>query len=247
MEATYSLLTIVVSVPLLFYPDNTSCVLIINITNAVLFTMYALSLQTSMLISVDRYIAVRCSLRYHVVLPKDQLKKCLALMFLADLLVHLVLIILTKGKNVGVYRTSAALMFWFLTLRLLTCVVIVVTGIGAFKIRRQNINRLQSRVGAFGQQAEQLDALQVLKGSLKDVSVLNLWTIIFLVVLIGVGMVEVMFDANKFGAVIVLIIIAENFVNPFVTMTTQREIRNFIFSSCAGRASKAVGLVNECN
>ena len=246
-DVAYSLLTIAASVPLLFYAENRAWDLVINLLNVMLFTMYALSLQTSVLISVDRYIAVGWSLSYHTVLPKDKLKKCLAGMFLIDLLVHFVLVFSTEVKDVGLYRTSSPLMLWFLTLRLLTCIVIVVTGLRACKLRRQNIEHLESRAVSFGQQAEQLQVLQVLKGSLKDVSVLNFWTVIFLVGLIGVGMVEIFFDVNKFGVVIVLTIIAESFVGPIVSMTTQREIRKFISTFCRRHTTKAVDFGHERN
>lgn len=242
-DAAYNLLTVSVSIPFLLLPISQVTILLVDSLNVCLYTSHAMALQTTILISIDRYLAVDYGLNYHEIVTKKKLLLILSFFFIIDLLVNLALLIWTEAKE-NLYRTSNALMICFLLLRIFTCFIIIISGKCALKRRQSNERRLQRNIPSFPnethfrEQAEKLDRLKVLKASIKDVIVLNFWTVLFLLPLIVVGFIEIMFDFNKYGSVIVLMIVADNFSNPIVYMLSQSQILKYIRKSifpCFGR------------
>ena len=230
LDAMYAVFTVFMSVPLFFMAEGNFRLYLIDAMNLIMYTLHALSLQTFTLISIDRYIAAAYGLSYHRILPKKKLIRILLSLLAFDVTLNLVLIIFSEAKN-NIYKTSRCLMIFFLIFRSVTCITIMITGRLAVKARKANIERvekLRPSVQLHGENAEHVSTLKQMNISLKDVMVLNFWFISLLVPLIIFGALEIIYNVNQFGAVIILLIVGGNIFNPLIYVFTQRDIKGYI-------------------
>ena len=175
-------------------------------------------LYTTFLISLDRLVAVHRCLEYHLLVTRRRILFALCGMLPPSVLTNTLLVFLTERKT-RVLATYGIVILNF-SWRLTTCIAILFTGSIALLLRKINL-RLHDREPA------RLDMLTSLKRSIKDVAVLNFWTIVFFIPLLITGTTEIFGkteNARSTQIAIAFLQLANSLANPFIYVFTQREI-----------------------
>ena len=189
-----------------------------------------MSLYITIMISFDRFFAVKYSLLYPIFATKRKLNIILAIIIPYTLLLNFVLMRFTKPIKVKmIHSATKGMMFNFLAFSILTSITLITVGAWTQRIHRNNEIRIRSipRV-LHGTNEEQINILQSLKRSLKDVVVLNYWRVLFLVLNIAFGILGMLSSSSGISRIVILIIGVSSLSNPFIYAFTQRDILNWI-------------------
>ena len=233
-DIVYSLVTVVGTVPHTFMKEGGELRHVILTWITILSsTLHLMSLQTTILISVDRFVAVYYSLRYHALMTKQRYIYVVTVSFLLIFSVSVSLMMLSEPRDDWIFVTTYDLLAFVTIYRLNTCIVIVVTGVVALRIRSASVNRLGNSpfsVTLHGVNAERLTVLKALKRSVKDVMVLNFCTVVFLVpvtIISGLGAFYRTPHAlsGKSGLMLTAI---NSLSNPIVYIFTQHDISRWL-------------------
>ena len=192
-----------------------------------------LSMLINIFICVDRWIAVKFCLRYHILVTK---KKLLTITLFATLLDAFILSCIfyigkvdnTLSSSKSVF-TSRLIMGYAASLRTITCAVMLILGKKTIQYRDQSEVRIRNISNLHGTQAEELTALTVLRRGIKDVFKVNIWTSVFLLpmtlvlfmVVSGMEIPKVIFWINA------MLISAYMISNPIVYLTYYTKLRDF--------------------
>ena len=158
---------------------------IIDTTNYLLSRFASASFRVSLfctrLLSFDRYIAVSRALRYHEIITRARIFKVISSFWIINFLLIVVSFLLKEESeffNDVIERLVMNIILFILIF--LTSIFIIFVAAYTIKIRKRHIAIIKSRTTQFGVEAEKLNILQSLKGSIHDVMRLNILTIIFI-------------------------------------------------------------------
>ena len=188
LSATDSTVTIIVSTIFIFglnqYSKSREIPVLLT-----LLAMFGLtfSLIVTLLIAIDRLVAVKYCLRYHSLVTRRRIH----LVLLISGVFNAVILscfqynwkVKKTVKNLNMY-TNLGVLLYLTIIRALSCIAIIIIGKMTIYIRNGNELLLRRRLGLHGRDAEKLNRTKQLKRGIKDVFQLNLWTCIFLLPMI---------------------------------------------------------------
>ena len=178
------------------------------------------SLLTTAFLAIDRYIAVRYSLRYETILTNRRMFFILAFIWLlSSLTIGLQWIDLPTDTD-----------FWrrlFIILPVL-CIPLSTLLLGLSRytnnIRKSYIKEIEKRRIYFGIESEKRDILRALKNSLKDSFKFYISTIIIILVIAIMSIIEVA-QCQYYIKIKLFLILSHHMVNLNNVVLTQREIK----------------------
>ena len=197
----------------------------------ILFVFYYSSILSTVLMSLDRYIAIKHCIRYRQIVTIKRFVISIITSWIFSIVLNLIFFIVPKilRQNLWYFQigrevTRCVIMFG-------SCIILVFLSIQMLHIRRTHVKALVKEKRRFGVEKERLDTLQKLKQSIKDIFRLNVVTA-FLVVLSNIA--EIFHTYNLInGADSMLIILtgAYFFSNPFLYCLTMSGLRTYYYSS----------------
>ena len=189
-----------------------------------------MSTYITIVVSFDRFVAVKYSLVYCIIVTKRKLNIIISIFFAYVLPLNFVLMRYTGDINTSeINSITKGLVFHLIAFHTFTSVTLITVGALTQQIRRNNEKRIHSIPSALhGTNKEQIDILRSLKNSLKDVVVLNYWTVFFLVLHIVFGIVGIVSSSPATIQMVIIIAGLSKLSNPFIYAFTQRDIRNWI-------------------
>ena len=197
--------------------------LVTDITFYVLSGVITASLRASLLctclLSFDRYIAVSRSLRYHQVITTARIFKAISSFLVFSLFILLVSHFgELKYDGVGMVAMNSIL-------NLIISTFILSIAAYTIKIRKEHIIDMRSGSLQFGVEAEKLNILESLKGSIHDVMRLNILTVIFILLTVIFSILTVSFDEEIFIKMRNLAVSFYIVSNPMVYISVLSELR----------------------
>ena len=188
------------------------------------------SLLTTALLAIDRYIAVKFSLRYESIMTKNKLFVTLGIIWAVSVAIAGVAFINTP--NFFDYKVH---MFIILTtLRIFVGTLLINISKYASAVATRHLNTINKRRQYFGIEKEKKDRLERVKGTLKDSFKLYVVTIFIMVILTVIGILEIVLSKN-YSEIKILLAALRQFVELTVILLTQREIRldlKHLFTTC---------------
>ena len=185
--------------------------------------LHHMSLFITMLIVVDRWIAIRYCLEYPTIVTKRRLRCMIGCVSLIDAFILTVCFAIRLDKRRPLFFAKLATGIFHFS----TCAVIISLGKITMKIRNRTVAdiRKQSTIAVHGRTAESLSVLQTLTKSLRDVNRFNFLTCIFLMPLVIIPL-TVDFDKKKDGSnALFLSTAVYHLSNPVIYITVFRRIR----------------------
>ena len=186
---------------------------------------YALSLITTVLISVDRHIAIRYCLRYNQIVTNRNIAISIIVSWFVSILVNFFPVFeelkLRNGRQY--YRHSEDIVTY--VTRFGGVIILMALSISMLIVRNKHISFIKSRNNNSSADTEKLDILRDLKQSLKDVFRLNVVTAV-LVTAANMGSIIYIYDASKTTKKVFAVIGAAYFLtHPFLYALTMSELR----------------------
>lgn len=186
-------------------------------------TFYFLSILSTFVISLDRYVAIKYCLRYPSLASKQNLIKAIVMTWLLATCIGTTPLIyrMFKKKSKG----HIVLQEWLLYLTVFSvCFFLVLISLYTINIRKKHMRVIKKQRKSFEKRSEHLNSLQLLGNSVKDVFRLNLATVVLLVTqnlvrIFGSHLDMPVTDAVKYFAMIYLV------GNPLIYATTMAELR----------------------
>lgn len=189
------------------------------------------SMIVTILIVVDRFIAVKYPLRYNELVCKRRINITVSISVLFCAVVFCCLSLIDNVIRIttrNVFFANRGTLIFLVVLRTATCITIVVMGKITIHVRDASETNIPHARNPHGVEAERLDVIIKLKRSIKDVFKLNIWTCVFLapmifftLVLLFSEMSEEIFKLNFIFALINII------SNPIVYLTCFTKIRQY--------------------
>ena len=213
-----------------------------------------MSYVVTIMLTWDRFLAIRYCLEYYRIVTNRRIMLAVLISFSV---IGPILIALTRWTTIQtnmILMISSGVLIADLSFRCLTIVIVLSVGHSINRIRKKTIlallchhtSNLQQPPGhalaerlVFGRQQEMVSRLRALKQSIRDVTVLNTWTVIFLTPRVLTGFFIVYYNANLRVVDIVfryLYLIS----NPVIYLVTQTELRQCVVSSlrCVKKQNK---------
>ena len=195
------------------------------------FVFYYSSILSTVLISVDRYIAIKHCLRYREIVTNKKLVISIIASWLTSIVLNLIFLVLPKvfSKHTARYFKISEEVAKY-SLMFGSCIILVSVSVQMLYIRRKHVKALMKVESRFGVEKERLDILHNLKQSIEDIFRLNVVTAIIIVVsniteifhtytmLKGLPVVSIMFR------VVYLV------SNPFIYSLTMSKLRTYYFN-----------------
>ena len=186
---------------------------------------YYSSVFSTVLISVDRYIAIQYCLRYGQIVTKQTLGISIIISWCASIFLKLIHIVENEKlkKHDSYFKTIDNITRYVFIFG--SCIALVCLSLRMFQIRRKHIKLILGRKTHFGVEKEKLDKLTDLKQSIKNVFRLNLATA---VIVISANICKLCNDytkayaANELTALFNALYILSN---PFLYVLTMSELR----------------------
>ena len=216
-----------------------------DITLHVLSGLITASLRVSLLctcmLSFDRYIAVSRPLRYHHFITAARIFKAISSFFVLSLLLLLV-------SQLGIPKHNGIEIVAINVFSILVTSTFILSIAGyTIKMRKRHIANIRSRNLQFGTEAEKLNLLKSLKGSLHDVMRLNVLTVIF-ILLIGIfSLLTLSFDEEIFKRMRALAFSLYVLSNPIIYISVLSELRAEIKKMFCGNNRVNVELTDPVN
>ena len=203
------------------YPDSKVRILLGGMMH--LFSL--LSTQIFIFLSYDIYVSIRHSLRYRTVLPLYRLRNYVALTFSVTTIAIICCYIGESSNRIQSidfrYSTSCVI----ITVRVITCVTIIVLGQTTRRMRDQQAHDLKLRVLQFGKDAEKADIMRKMKRTIKDMATLSIFNALLLVPGCGVQTLVFLYSPMPFVMIDVFLSILHAFLSPFIYTLTQKRMR----------------------
>ena len=195
----------------------------------VMYVSICLSLQITSLITVDRYLAVKSSITYPLQDYRDKYKRAMLILFSFDTFNLYILALLSEPlAGNDLYITYGRIAFVTLQ-QIATCTIVLITGIIVRKTRNDSEEALRNASNTLhGVRAETLSFYRWIKRSIKDVLVLNFWSIIILVPMIAVNMHLLFLSETTYYRINVIVFGVNSFFNVLIYSLTQSNIRSYL-------------------
>ena len=193
------------------------------------------SLIVTLVIAVDRWIAVKWCLHYYILIRRYRINIVLVIAGVVNAVTLTFLFYIFGVSSSEIkqnFYTSFGASAYLTTIRIVTCIVIIVLGKWTIFLRNQSEIRLKNRTNIHGREAEKLDRTKQLKRSIKDVFKLNLWTCIFHLPLI-VTAIFMILDSTLRGRLLYINVLATaiyKLSNPIIYLTCFSKIRKYWMS-----------------
>ena len=183
---------------------------------------FGTSMLCTSLLTMDRYIAVSCGLRYNQIVTKRRIVLVIIGIWMFSMLMTITWKFLEKLFNDTTGRIGAMmLIFVYIVVTIFTLSVALHT----LNMRKKHAAYIQSRNIRFGIEAERRDMLQRLKKSITDVMRLNVLTVIFISLLCIFQVLKTWYDGATFKLAHRIVLLLYTCTNPFVYILTQRKLR----------------------
>ena len=203
---------------------------------------YYSSIVSTVLISVDRYIAIQYCLRYGQIVTKQSLGISIIISWCASIFLKLIHIVeKAKLKKLDSYFkviddiTRYVCIFG-------SCIALVCLSLRMLRTRRKHIKLILGRKTHFGVEQEKLDKLRELKQSIKNVFRLNLATAVIVVTANICKICAIYTTSNAAYLLTVLFNVIYFVSNPFLYALTMSELREhycatfrYVFSKLSRR------------
>ena len=180
---------------------------------------YVSSLFTTVTLAIDRYVAVKHNIRYHVIITMKRAMRWFGISWILSMTVS-VLPLIPANTNFDYNRNRFLIMT---TLRILTTVLLLATSKYTNTVRKRHITEIQKSVRNFGLAEEKLNLLKIVKNSLNDSFKLYVVTIIVMAVQSFVGIFE-MITSEIFFGIHMFLILGTHATDITVLVLTQSEI-----------------------
>ena len=125
---------------------------------------YVNSLFNTVTLAIDRYIAVKHKIRYHVISTKSRAMRWLGLSWILSIIVSMLPLIPANAN----FNYNGNMFLIMTTLRILSTVLLLATSKYTNTVRKRHITGIQKSVIYFGVAEEKLDLLKIVKNSLND-------------------------------------------------------------------------------
>ena len=188
------------------------------------------SLFTTALLAIDRYVAVKYSLRYESIMTENRLFVTLGIIWAASLVIPGVAFINTS--NYFDYKVHVFIILT--TLRIFVGALLISISKYTSAVANRHLNAIKKRRQYFGVEKEKKDRLERVKDTLKDSFKLYFATILIMVILTVIGITETILSKNYIEIKMLLVTVLQ-FVELIVISLTQREIRlhlKHVFITC---------------
>ena len=190
------------------------------------------SLTTTLIMAIDRWIAIMYCLRYHEIVSSTKVN---VLLITSGALNVILLGPLFYSKEVSSTKvnpnlyTNMSVLIYHIIVRMFTSMVLIVLGKMTVYQRNQNETKIAKKVNLNSRETEKLERTRNLKRSIKDVFHLNIWTCIFLLPMIISGslmvfnssLISTLFYINTFTTA------TYYFSNPIIYLTSFSKIRKY--------------------
>ena len=208
-------------------PNQTLMIII----TLLIYIFHASPMFVTVLIVIDRWIAVKYPLRYHALVSKRKINYTASISVIFCTVILSCLFFAGGVSSIttrSVFFTNRGTLSFFIILRTVTCATIIVLGKITIRLRdASEANRPHAR-NLQGAEAERFDIIVELKRSVKDVFKFNIWTCVFIVPMIVITLFLLVSDGSEtifklnflFGLVNVL-------SNPIVYLTCFTKIRQY--------------------
>uniref|UniRef100_A0A7M5WVG6 G-protein coupled receptors family 1 profile domain-containing protein n=1 Tax=Clytia hemisphaerica TaxID=252671 RepID=A0A7M5WVG6_9CNID len=217
-----------------------------NQTVMVLLTMsvyifHASPMLITVLIITDRWIAVKYPLRYQELVSKLRINIAVSISGTFCAVSFVCLFFIGDVRSVTKYKmffTNQWTVFFLVTLRTVTCVIILVLGKLTMRLRDESEANRPYVGNLHGVEAERLDVIIKLKRSVKDVMKLNIWTCVFLIPMILFTLTLLMTGVSELGIKLNAVFGLINALsNPIVYLTCFSKIRHYWYRKCYRRGT----------
>ena len=214
-----------------FVKDITSSVL-----EGVITASFRVSLFCTCLLNFDRYIAVSSALRYQEIITKKRIFKAIFSYLVLSLFLLLVLQFgIPKHNGIGIVVINVFHM-------LVTSIFILYIAAYSITIRKRHIASIRSTRLQFEIEAEKLNLLKSIKGSVHDVMRLNILTVIFILLIAIFSLLALSLDEEILirmkGLSLLLYIVSNPIIYISVLSELRGEIKKIFFVENAEKLSK---------
>ena len=187
---------------------------------------YNLSIFTTVYISIDRYIAIRYCLEYHIIVTKRRLVYLITISWITSV----ILIILPRfevpkfGNKVQYRRLSRDIIHYIIVVS--SSIILISLSLHTIRIRRKHVKDIRKTGRRFGIVYEKLNMLSKLKKSMKDVMKLNIITVILVIASNIVKLYNNYYAPTKKYVIISTFMFAIYIIsNPFLYAVIMTELR----------------------
>ena len=186
----------------------------------------------TILLTLDRFLEIRYCLEYYRIVTKQRI---LVVIFILYAIIGFLLFALNRWTgfyhlNISVKATFGVLAMK-LIFRFLTIIIVLTVGHIINRIRKENIRQLKShRHQLFGRELEMVTRLCDLKQSIKDVTVLNTWTVVFVTPQVLIGLIMLLYNTTLIRVAEIVFRCLYLISNPIIYLTSQTELRKCLCS-----------------
>ena len=192
----------------------------IIISKVICLTSRITSLLTLVFLAVDRYIAVRYSLRYQMILTKKKTCFVLAAVWLFSFSISG----MTWIKVSGYYKHKRNILITLAVFRVTTSALLLTLSKYTNTIRKKHINSIEKRTKYFGVTKEKLGILKALKKSLEDSFKLYIATVFVQIAATIASVTNMLLSKNRYGFQVIMILLLQ-MIDVIVLAISQSDIR----------------------
>ena len=213
-------------------------ILMLEIISSTTYSIGLASYFVIVLLTLDRYLAIKYCLRYTELVTKKKINVItsvgmgliLITMFLS---MHFSEILFVKS-----FISTTGVMYFKMTFQTMTCVFILTFGVLVTRLRKSNIKYARKRTLSKSID-DKVSFLRASKRSVKDICVLNIWTIILTVPNIAVNLYMITTGENlrPYEGITIGIYVMSN---PLVYLLTQTDLRIALRKCCNRNRRRAV-------
>ena len=195
------------------------------------FTFYHSSILSTVLMSVDRYIAIKHFLRYREIVTIKKLVISIIASWSFSIVINLLFLIIPKifGNNLLYFQICRDITTYGIILG--SCIVLVYLSIKMLLVRWKHVKALMKVKSRFGVEKERLDMLQKLKQNMEDIFRLNLFTVIIVVLSITSDNIHTYSLINAAKTMSTIFRAAYFMSNPFLYCLTMSGLRTYYYNS----------------
>ena len=197
----------------------------LNSFSAVIFTTLGYgatmnSVLSTALLAIDRYIAVKYTLRYQTILTERKMILLLVILWVISLIIPGETSVIASSRDE--YQHISAIIF--INIRLTVSVLLLSLSKYTHHVRKRHMNNIRKRRIYFGVEKEQLDRLKKIKKSLKDSFRFYISTVVIMVAFIALGTTELI--SCEFHFLVKLLFVVLSQVTDFlIVLLAHQEIR----------------------
>ena len=191
-----------------------------------------MSLMLTILVVVDRWIAVKYCLQYNSLVSRWRINCIIAILVVINTCILGLCSMnnTSTGEGYFIYKTTKKLVLYNINTRSVTCFVIIFLGKSTKRIRDKSLVEIekQSLNAVHGKTAERLKMLRSMKKGLRDMGKFNFWTCIFLMPLIVMPLatlVEIGIEKKFVSRFVVLSTSVHSLSNPIIYIASFNRIR----------------------